>query len=80
MKIDLDFMKSVFSEALELSLEKTNLLTLNSMFEEVEGWDSMGHMRIVMELEDRLDVEFEIDEVVGVDTIEKLIEMAEKKL
>ena len=39
----------------------------------------MGHMRIIMEMENQLDVEFDIDEVIGVDTIEKLIKMAENK-
>ena len=73
-------MQSVFLISLELSEETASLLTLDSMFEEVEGWDSTGHMRIIMEIEERLDIEFEIDEVVGVDTIEKLIVMTKNKL
>ena len=48
-------MQSVFLISLELSEETTSLLTLDSMFEEVEGWDSTGHMRIIMEIEERLD-------------------------
>ena len=80
MIVNLEFMQSVFSDSLEMADQISKTLTLESRFEEVEGWDSLGHMRIIMEMERRLDVEFEIDEVIGVDTIQKLIEMAEKRL
>lgn len=77
MKIDLEFMKSIFRDALDL---KDFDLTFDSEFEAVPGWDSLGHMRIVSEIEERLNLEFDIDEIVGVDTIEKLIEMTENKM
>jgi len=80
MELNLEFMQAVFMESLELSPDLAESLTLESRFEEVEGWDSMGHMRIIMEMENQLDVEFDIDEVIGVDTIEKLIKMAENKI
>tara|TARA_B100001540_G_scaffold291441_1_gene288969 strand:+ start:187 stop:423 length:237 start_codon:yes stop_codon:yes gene_type:complete len=77
MKIDLDFMKSVFEESLEIDVKG---LGLDSEFENVPGWDSLGHIKIISEIEDRLDLEFEIDEIVGQDTIQKLIEMTEEKI
>tara|TARA_B100001109_G_scaffold254983_1_gene256273 strand:+ start:350 stop:586 length:237 start_codon:yes stop_codon:yes gene_type:complete len=77
MEINLEFMKSVFEESLEID---SKTLTLNSEFENVPGWDSLGHIKIISEIEDRLDVEFEIDEIVGQDTIQKLIEMTEEKI
>ena len=80
MKVDLKFMQSVFVESLQLSADISETLSLESSFEKVEGWDSLGHMRIIMEMETRLDVEFDIDEVIGVDTIGKLIQMANDKL
>ena len=79
MKVNLEFMKSVFEQSIDLSKEDTMKLNLDSQFEKVPGWDSLGHMRIILELESRLDVEFDIEEVIGVDTIEKLIGMCEKK-
>ena len=74
--IDLEFMKVVFKKALN---NKSNL-KLNSKFEGVTGWDSLGHMRIISEIEKQLKVSFEIDEIVGVDTIKKLIDMTKKKI
>ena len=76
MKINLDFMKSVFEESLEID---ASTLTLDSEFERVSGWDSLGHLKIISEIEYRLDLEFEIDEIIGKDTIAKLIEMTELK-
>ena len=43
-KIDLEFMKIVFEESINFKKK----LTLNSAFEEVPGWDSLGHMKIIL--------------------------------
>ena len=77
MKINLEFMKNIFKDALDL---EDYDLKLDSEFEAVPGWDSLGHMRIVSEIEEKLNLEFDIDEIVGVDTIQKLIEMIENKM
>ena len=74
--IDLEFMKTVFIKAIN---NKSNL-KLTSKFEEVPGWDSLGHMRVISEIEKQLKVSFEIDEIVGVDTIKKLIAKTKKKI
>ena len=76
-KIDLIFMKTVFSKALNL---KNFNLKINSKYENVPNWDSLGHMKIISELESRMKIEFDIDEIIGKDTVQKLIEMVNKKL
>ena len=76
MNIDIDFMKSVFEESLDIDASN---LTLDSKYEEVENWDSLGHVRIVGEIEDRLDIEFDIEDIIGQDTVQKLIEMVKSK-
>ena len=77
MNINLDFMTNIFKEALEL--DDFNV-QLDSEFENVPGWDSLGHMRIISEIEEKLNLEFDIDEIVGVDTVQKLIEMTKNKI
>ena len=44
------------------------------------NWDSLGHMRIVSAIEKQLKISFEIDEIVGIDTIKKLINITKKKI
>ncbi len=38
-------------------------------FEQVPGWDSIGHMNLVTELESRLGISFEMEEIVGLDSV-----------
>ncbi len=76
-KVDFGFIVSVFEESLDLD---DYTLNLDSEFGEVPDWDSLGHMKIIAEIESRLDLEFEIDEIVGVDTVSKLVDMVNIKL
>ena len=77
MKADLNFMKSVFKNSLNLNNYKLNL---NSEFEKVPQWDSLGHMKIMSEIESRLNLNIEIDEIVEVNTVKKLIDLVNDKL
>ena len=52
-KLTIEQIFKTFRNALDLD-EKINL-TPESAFEEVPGWDSLGHMRIIAELESDFD-------------------------
>ena len=73
--IDLKFMNEIFKKA----INNNSKLKLTSKFEKVEGWDSLGHMKIISQIEKKLKINFEIDEIIGVDTIKKLIDLTKKK-
>tara|TARA_B100000989_G_scaffold80716_1_gene57534 strand:+ start:6446 stop:6688 length:243 start_codon:yes stop_codon:yes gene_type:complete len=75
INIDLKFMNDIFKNA----INNKSKLTLGSKFEQVIGWDSLGHMKIVGQIEKKLKINFEIDEIIGVDTIKKLIALTKKK-
>jgi acyl carrier protein len=77
-KVNLKYMKSIFEESIQL--DSSYDLSLESMFEEVPGWDSIGHMLIITALEENLDIELEIEEIIGVNTVQKLINIAASKL
>ena len=47
--------------------------------EDVPLWDSLGHMRLVVELEDSLGVHFEVDEITEMTSAGKIIEMLQAK-
>jgi acyl carrier protein len=47
--------------------------------EDVLRWDSLGHMTLVMELEDTFDVHFEVDEIAEMSSGGKIIEMLRAK-
>ena len=76
LKVDLKFMEIIFKKA----LNNKSKITLSSKFEKVKGWDSLGHMKVISEIEDKLKISFEIDEIIGVDSVKKLIDLSKTKL
>jgi len=76
-KIDFKFIEDVYRKALNLKKYK---LTVNSKFEEVPGWDSFGHMRLISEIEKKLKISFDIEEFVGVNTVKKIMKLVQSKL
>ena len=76
LNIDLKFMEIIFKKA----LNNKSKITLNSKFEKVKGWDSLGHMKIISVIEDKLKISFEIDEIIGIDSVKKLINLTKTKI
>ena len=77
LSIDFIKIKAVFEKTFELNDFK---LSLESRFEEVPGWDSLGHMQLISCLEDEFDIELGIEEIIGVDTVQKIQELVNTKL
>ena len=48
--------------------------------DEVRGWDSLGHLRLVAALQEQFQTEFEVDEVMQMEDVRKIIEVISKKL
>ena len=47
--------------------------------EKVTAWDSLGHLRLISALQEQFSVEFEIDEIMGMENVEKIIEILNKR-
>ena len=47
--------------------------------EDVLRWDSLGHMTLVMDLEDTFGVHFEVDEITEMSSGRKIIEILQAK-
>tara|TARA_B110000285_G_C15060776_1_gene582245 strand:- start:842 stop:1087 length:246 start_codon:yes stop_codon:yes gene_type:complete len=74
--IDIKFMDKIFKKA----INNKSKLTLISKFEKIAGWDSLGHMKIISQIEKKLKISFEIYEIIEIDTIKKLIDLTRKKI
>ncbi len=59
---------------------KNYKLNLNSKFEKIPKWDSLGYMKMISEIESRLKLNIDIDEIVEANTVINLIEILNKKL
>ena len=48
-------------------------------FDDIPGWDSIGHMNLISELESRLGVALEMDEIVALDSVGAVRKLVARK-
>jgi acyl carrier protein len=53
--------------------------SLDTVPEDVLRWDSLGHMSLVMDLEDTFGVHFEVDEITEMSSGRKIVELLQAK-
>lgn len=49
------------------------------VFEGVPGWDSVGHMMLVTEIESRIGTTLDMDEIIGMDSVKAIRELVARK-
>nr|WP_294517448.1 acyl carrier protein [uncultured Rhodopila sp.] len=72
-----DLLNQIFREVLE---DDTIVLTPATTAEDVEGWDSMNHIFIVVELEKRFGVKFQAAEMEELKNVGELAALVGRKL
>ena len=73
----LDKIKESFNEVLNAPLEK---VTIETTIDNLHEWDSMKHMELIMSLENKFDITFEINEIVELNSVKKIIDTIGYKL
>ncbi len=48
--------------------------------DQIEGWDSLGHMALIVALEETFEVSFETSEIIEMDTVAHIKRILEDKL
>ncbi len=48
--------------------------------EQIEGWDSLGHGVVAMELEKTFSISFEIDDLMDMEDIDSMIKVIQRKI
>jgi acyl carrier protein len=46
----------------------------------VEGWDSLGHLNLLMELEKEFNIKFSLDDIEKTRTFEDIIDLIKRKI
>ncbi|MEE9433207.1 MAG: acyl carrier protein [Sphingorhabdus sp.] len=54
------------------------VLTRDSRADEVEGWDSLAHVRIVVAVEQSLETRFEMNDITELQTVGELIDLIQR--
>lgn len=67
----------MMSEVFDIPIEE-----LKNSFEqnEIENWDSLRHLNLVVELEDMFDISYEPEEIGEMNTFEKVLAITESKI
>jgi acyl carrier protein len=73
----IDELKTVFEEVFD---QKGLVLSPSTTANDVEGWDSMSHVTMLMAVEDHFGVEFKPYEIANLVNVGALIALVEKKL
>ena len=71
--------RRVLAEALEVPLDQ---IAADASIETLEAWDSLGHVKVVMRIEDRIGRTLEAEEIVSlfdIDSVAKLIAAAQPR-
>jgi len=71
-----DRVAAVFEKVFDVEPER---FTPEVVPEDVLRWDSLGHMNLVMGLEDAFDVHFEVDEIAELSSGAKILEILRAK-
>ena len=64
--------KRAFPEETNLSLQMTK--------RDIVSWDSIGHLNLIVEVEDEFGVSFTKEEIESIDSLEKLLQITNNKL
>ena len=67
--------KKAFTDSLSI---ETSTLNNNLKYNEIPEWDSIGHMTLISDLEDKFDISIETDDIVDFSSYEKGIEILKK--
>lgn len=65
---------NAFVESLEISADQLKGLK----YQEVEAWDSVGHMGLIAAIEDAFDIMMDTDDIIDFNSFEKGIELLKK--
>ncbi len=76
-KQSLDKIKEIFVEVLKLENEE---YTDSLSYLEYDPWDSVTHMKIVAKIEQAFDIEFEMRDIIAMETVAKVKEIVAKQI
>ncbi|NLG32147.1 MAG: acyl carrier protein [Syntrophomonadaceae bacterium] len=71
---NLEKYKSVFIETFDIAQERLNGLK----YQDIDNWDSIGHMSLIAALEDAFDIMMDTDDIIDFSSFEKGKEILSK--
>lgn len=60
--------------------EEDIVLKEDTVPEDVDGWDSLAHISILAEIQDTMDVTFQLDEIINLKSVGAIVDAIAEKL
>lgn len=76
----MDIKETVFRIVAAVCETEVEKITLETTVGDFPGWDSMGQLSILQQVEEALDISFEPEELMEMEDVNDIIKMAESKL
>ena len=68
--------KALIASYFKVSMEK---ITDETTASDIEGWDSLSHAQLLLEIEQKFNISFELSDVMEMDNVGRLIEIIKCK-
>lgn len=72
----MDKIRTAFHEAFSTPPEQVQIETTP---EDIEGWDSLGHVTLGNELEDAFEMSFTVDELMQMEDVKSIVKIIDEK-
>lgn len=56
------------------------ILTIDTTAKDIERWDSLTHLELINQIENKFNIEFQFDEILAFENIGEMINCIEKKI
>ena len=76
----MDVKAKVFEIVAQVCETEVENVTLESTIGDFPGWDSMGHLAILQQVEEACDISFEPEEMMDIEDVSDIIKAVESKL
>lgn len=56
---------------------KNGTITIETKMEDIEEWDSLGHIMLIGQLEEKLGIQISLDDAIEISSVRELLEKAQ---
>ena len=74
MKVELQQIQEIFNNV----FENSGTISSQTTQADIEAWDSIGHLNLILEIEDKLKVSLAMDDILALKSVNDLIEILNK--
>lgn len=71
--------EKVFSETAKILEVPVTKLTLETGVGDIPEWDSLGHTRVIVGLEEVFDMMIDVEEALEIETMQDIVELVQEK-